>query len=236
MAFQAERIGGGRSKQVCILTTVRRVAGSAPLLKGRLMQVLLLEQVGYLCVAAQANRHIVRLGKPRTPARMGIVAIGALTHRPGMLHLCLLDLLCLISVATDAKLLRARRHEHHLVVFRLLMAGIAGILAALERSMHKCLHQFWTRRFMRVVALNAISRRERLIVMCLAQVRVLGVVTIEAELGRGLCKMIGKVGLTRITSFVDRVAAIASHVERGMPASLFRHIGSGSVATQAEIL
>ena len=236
MTFQAERIGGGRSKQMCILTTVRGVAGSAPLLKRRLMQVLLFEQVGYLCVAAQANRHIVRLCKPRTPTRMGIVAIGAIAHRSGMLYLCLLDLLCLISVAADAKLLRARRHQHHLVFFGLLMAGITGILAALERSMHKCLHQFWTRRFMRIVALNAICSRERLIVMCLAQVRVLGVVTIEAELRRGLRKMIGKVGLGWITRFVDRMAAIASQVERGMPASLFRHIDSGIVATQAKIL
>jgi hypothetical protein len=85
----------------------------------------------------------------------------------------------------------------------------------------------------RIVTLETIGFAERLAVMRFDEPFVLHIVTVETK-GR---RRFGQVKLSRgiFTIFVIDVAAIASEIERGVPAAFFRHFHAGVVAGQAKI-
>src|SRR5271165_6628085 len=124
------------------------------------MQMRLLSLVGLVGMAGQAGVHRIRLHKARRLSRMGIVASDTFALRPGMLHLCAVNLLGLLVMAGDAERLGVRLCQHHLAVFGRLVAGIAGLVR--KRRMGKLLHQLGLRRLVRVVTLHAVGSAERL--------------------------------------------------------------------------
>lgn len=89
---------------------------------------------------------------------------------------------------------------------------------------------------MRVVTGGAVRGRKRLIVMRLLQRRILHVVAIHAECGSSLSEVIIELRFANFSNFVSRMASVASHIERGMAASLLWDVESLLVAIEAEIL
>ena len=102
--------------------------------------------------------------------------------------------------------------------------------------MRELLHQLRLGRLVRVVTLYAIRRSERLSLVRFLEVLGLYVVTIDAQLRSGLCQVIVELLLTALTNLVNVVASLTTHVERSVPAAVFRNIQSLSVAPQTEVL
>ena len=98
-----------------------------------------------------------------------------------MLHLCLFNVLGLLTVAGDADRFRLGLCEHNLPVFRGSMAGIAR--AAGKGRVRVGLHEVRGVGLMRIVALQAVRCPERLSLMLLLQVRRVNVVAVEAKGG-----------------------------------------------------
>src|SRR5579872_7453122 len=150
-----------------------------------------------------------------------------------MLHLGGLDLLALVVVAGQAESLGVGLGQDHLTVLGGRVAGIAAI--ALERCVLKLRHQLGRVGLVRIVALHAVGAGERLVVMRLLELFVVGVVAIEAERRARL----GQVELVVLSCFrsglVGHMAGIAAHVEGGVTASLLRYMQSSLVALAAEI-
>ena len=86
VALKAKRIPLGPQKMIDV-AAVRRMAGCAALHKGRLMVHRFLAQIADIAVTAQANTHTVGLRQARLVACMRAMAIRAIPHRAGMLHL-----------------------------------------------------------------------------------------------------------------------------------------------------
>src|SRR5664279_3464064 len=89
---------------------------------------------------------------------------------------------------------------------------------------------------MRIVALGAGCGRERLSVVRLDELFILGVVAIQTEGRRSFRQVVVKFLLSGLADFMGGMAGIASHVERGMPAAALRRVGSLGMASEAEIL
>ena len=88
---------------------------------------------------------------------------------------------------------------------------------------------------MRIVALDAVGCREWLILVSLLQIRIFGVMTIQAQ-RRSRFGQVEFVLFRRLGArFVRHVAGVATRDERGMAATLFRHMQTCLMATQAEI-
>ncbi len=87
-----------------------------------------------------------------------------------------------------------------------------------------------------IVALNAIRVAEWLAVMSLDQVRVFGVVAIEAERRSSLGQVIIELNLAALSGLVRRVAGLATHVERRVPAAVLGNIYTFVMAAKAEVL
>ena len=89
---------------------------------------------------------------------------------------------------------------------------------------------------MGIVALQAISPRERLVVMRLLQTSIFGVVAVEAQrrctFGQVELVFRRQVGAT----LVRRVAGVAAHIEGCVAAAFLRNIGSLGMAARAEVL
>src|SRR5205807_815650 len=110
---------------------------------------------------------------------MRIVAVGAIPRCSRMWHFGLLDLFCLVAVASHANALHVRLCEDNLAVSGGRVTKVAGLIG--ERRMQKLAHQFGRSRLMRIMATCARCRGERLIVMRLLQVCALGVVAVETK-------------------------------------------------------
>ena len=83
---------------------------------------------------------------------------------------------------------------------------------------------------------QAIGLLEWLILMCLLQVRAFRVVTVQTQTRTRFRQMKVEFRFSHFTRLVGRVASIAAHVERRVPAAFFCHFQSRVVAAQAEIL
>src|SRR5579885_306458 len=223
-----------RPQQVRVLAAVRLVAGSAALLEGRLMAVLLLVLLGLVRVTAEAGVDRIGLHESRRLAGVRSVAVGALARRPRMLHLRVGNLLDGVVVAGDAQVLRAARSQDHLAVFRRLVAGLAHLV--FERIVRERLQQLGRSRLVRVVALNAVGRRKRLILVRLLQVRVFRIVAVEAQRRGRLRQVEVKFFFAPLAGPVGHMAGFAAHVQSGVPAALLRYVEAGLVATEAQIL
>src|ERR1039457_3076953 len=212
---------------------MRFVTRRAALFEGGLVQVCLLELVSLLTVAGEASRNRVRLQEPRCPSGMRIMAGNAFALCARMLHLGLLDLLCLFAVTSYAEGLGVALRQHDFAVFCGRVTGIATL--ALEGRMRELLHQLGLRRLVRVVALHAIGGGERLPLMRLDQARVLGIMAIEAQRRRRLGQVIVELDLALLADLMGDVASVATHIQRGVPAAFVGNVESLRMAGQAEV-
>ena len=194
----------------------------------------LLLQIINVAVASQANAHGVGLGQSGLPAGVRAVAVGAIAHGAGVRHLGRLNQLGLVVMAGHAQRLDVGLRQHDFSILHGRMAGFAAL--GLERRMKKLGHQLGRRRLVRIVALQAVGGGEGLVPVGLLEVRILGVMAVQAERRGRLGQMEPVLHGRRGARLVRQVAGIAPHVQRGMTAALFRNIQSGLVATEAEVL
>jgi len=234
MTLQAQRIGFADPKQMLVIVAVRIMADRAALFEGRLVGVQLLALFGLVAVTGQANRNRVGLGESRRAAGVRVMAVGAIARRPRMLDFRLLDLLSLVGVAGDADLFGARLSQDNLAVLGGLVTGIARL--RFKRTVHERLHQFGRSRLVRIVAGEAIGLFERLPLVCLHQLGVLYIVTIEAQCGSVLGQVVIEFTLAAFARLVRNVARVATHVERGVTAATRWNIRSLSVTGEAKIV
>ena len=131
-----------------------------------------------IAVASQARLHRIWLQETGTLASVRVVAGSAITLRSRMLNFGFFDFLCLFGVAGHAYRLRVGLRQNDLAVLRRRVTAVAHLV--FERIVHERLHQLRLCGLMWIVALNAIRVAEWLAVMSLDQVRVFGVMAIEA--------------------------------------------------------
>ena len=222
------------AQQVLVIAAMRLMTGIAALPEHRLMMNLLLGKIADVGMAADADIHRIGLRQSRLCAGVGVMTIGAIAGRAGMLHLRLFDLFRLVGVAGNAKVLDVGLGQNHFAVFRRGMAGIATLVR--ERRMLELGHQLGCGGLMRIMALQAIRRGERLILVGLLQRGIFQVMAIGTKRRGSLrqVKLVFKRGLG--AGLVRHVAGIASHVERGVTAAFFRNIQALGVAGEAEIV
>lgn len=164
---------------------------------------------------------------------MWVMARNTVALRSRVLDLCFFDLLGLVRMAGDAQGLRVGIGQDDFPVLRGSVADFAGLIR--ERRMRELLQQFGFRRLVRIVALNAVRIRKRLVGVCLLQRGILRVVTIEAKTRSRLGQMEVEFLLSLFAGLVGRMAGLAAHVERRMAAALLGNVDPDVVATQAEV-
>lgn len=89
---------------------------------------------------------------------------------------------------------------------------------------------------MGIVTSQAVRFIEWLVLVRFLQVRALGVMAIQTKRWRGLGQVKVELGLANLSRFMGKVASLASHIERRMPAAFLRHVHASLVATKAEVL
>lgn len=89
---------------------------------------------------------------------------------------------------------------------------------------------------MRVVTLDAVRRRKRLVVVRLLQRRVAGVMAVEAQRRDSFAEVVVELQLAPLSRLVHHVTGVASHVERGVAAAGGGHVLALAMALQAEVL
>jgi len=198
------------------------------------MQVRLLHLVTLFGVAGEACVHRIGLNESRSRTRMWIMAGRAIALRSGMLHFGFFNLLGLLAMAGDANCFWFGLGEDDLAVLCRQVAGIAG--SGFEGGMGEFLHQVGLRRLERLVALDTVGSGERLSLMGLHQVGRSRVVAVKTERRRGLGEVIVKLLLALLAGLVGSVAGLATHIEGGVTASLFRDVQSLGVTIKTEIL
>ena len=162
MTLQAQRIAFG-SQQFRPIPAVRLMASCAPLLERRLMQDVFLRFLGSIRVATQADTYGIRLRKSWRFSGVWAVAVGAISHGSGVLHLGTLNFLRLLCVAGRAHFFGAGLRQNNFAFLGRLMADFALFLG--ERQMHESLHQFWPFGLVRIVARQTIGLLEGLILV-----------------------------------------------------------------------
>src|SRR5215472_12793460 len=210
------------------------MAGGTTLFERRLMQIRLLALFGLIAVAFQADAYRIALRQSGVGTRMRAMAIGAIARCSRVLDPCLRDQLSFVGMAGNTKIFYVRLSKNDLAIFRRSVAGGARLLG--KRGMEKPCHQPGRRGLVRVMAAGAVRCREGLILMCLLERCVLGVVAIQAERRHRL----GQVELVLWAEFgaglVYHVARVAAHFERGVAAASLRNIYPFVMASQAEIV
>ncbi len=234
MTFEANIIYLFRPQQMLIFAAVRLMASRASLHKCGLMQMRFLELFRLIRVAGQTGAHRIRLQKSRSLSRMRIMAGDAFSLRSGMRHLGLVDLLHLLAVTSGAQGARVGVGQDNFAILRRRVAHVAGLLG--KRRMRELLQQLRLRRLVRIMALRTGGRCKRLALVSFHQRGVFDVVAFDAKLGNGTFQVIVEFLLTFFADFVGDVASVASHVQRGMPATFFRDIRPLRVASEAEIV
>src|SRR5271166_3350807 len=216
-----------------IIATVRLMAGGAALLEGGLVMHGFLANIRNVAVAAQANVHRICFGKPRLPAGVRAVAIGAIARRSRMLYFGSVDQLGFVVVAGHAQRFGIGLRQHDLSVLCRSMAYVALFVG--ERRMQELGHQLGSGRLVGIVAGQAIGFVEGLILVRFLQVCSFGVVAVQAESRCCLGQMEIKFGLAEFPRFVRGMAGVAAHVEGGVPAAFFRNVFAGLVTAQAKV-
>src|ERR1035441_2708314 len=118
---------------------MRFVARRATLAEGRLMQVRLLHLLRLFSMASQTCINWIRLQEAWCAASVRIVTGNAFALRAWMLHLRLLNLLCLLAVTGNANGLGIGLGQHNLAVLGGCVTGVAA--SAHEGRMREGLHQ-----------------------------------------------------------------------------------------------
>ena len=185
-------------------------------------------------MAAQADIYCVSLGQTGLGAGVGVVAVSAIASSTGVLNFCGLDELGLVIVTGDAERLYIGLRQDYFSVLCWSVAHLAVLVC--KRRVQKLGHQLGRGRRVRIVALQAIRCAEGLILMRFLQRSVFGIVTIDAQCGRGLCQMEAIFRARFQTSFVSGMAGLASHVECSVTATLFRNTQALRVAGETEIV
>ncbi len=233
VTFEAERIDFFGSQQMLVLSAVRFMTRSAAFTKRGLVKMLFLTLLCLIRMAGEANFHAVGLRQSGLIAGVRIVAIGAIAHGTGMLHFCRFDLLHYFVMAGTANSLDVFLGQNNLPAFRRRVAHLAGLVG--KRGVQKCLHQFRPVGFVRVVAGDTVGLFERLILVRFGQLRVLRIVTIQAQRWTRLLQMLCEFTVAARTGLMSFVARIAAHVQRHVATSFFWRVRSDGVAAQAEI-
>lgn len=123
--------------------------------------------------------------------------------------------------------------EHNLAVLSRSVTEIAAL--GFEGRVHELNHQLGNSGLMGVVALETVGCGEGLVIVCLLQVSVLGVMTIHTE-RRGRLGEVKFVFDGRLSAgFVCGVAGIAAHIKRSVTAALFGDINAGLMAGEAKV-
>ena len=164
---------------------------------------------------------------------MRTVTIRAVSQRARVLHFRFIDLLCLVGVASDAKVLRRGLRQNDLAVFRWLVAEIALLFT--EGRVNERLHQIRTLRLMWVMACQAIRIFERLVLVRFCEIAVLDVMAIEAKRRNRLGQVELEFAIWAVAGLVRDVAGIAADVERCVAASLVGNIQPLGMAIEAEV-
>ena len=215
------------------VAAVGSVAGCASLGKGGLVMHRLCAQVVEIVVASEADGDGVGFGQAGLAAGMGAVAIGAIAHGSGMGYLGAFNLLGFVVVAGNAEGFGVWLGKDDFSVLGWSVAHFAA-----SRLIGRVLefdHELGRGRLVGVVALHAVGGGEGLALMRFLQVSVFGVVAVEAERRGGLGEMEAILHRGIRAGFVGGVAGVATHIERGVTAALFRDIQAGLVAIEAEI-
>ncbi len=213
---------------------MRLVTSGASLLERRLVVNCFLSQICNVAVAGQAGIDRIGLDKSWGLASVRIMARGAITLRPGMLHFGLLNFFCLVTVAGNAYSFRVRLCQDDLTVLRRRVAGVA--LSTRKGWMRVGLHQLWLGRLMGIVALYAVRGGERLSLMRFDQVRRTRVVAVEAKRRARLRQVIIELLFALFADFMSYVAGLATHIQCRVPAALLGYVGSLRVASKTEVL
>src|SRR5579885_3508778 len=211
-----------------VRAAVRLMTGRASLHRSGLVQMRLLHLLRLIAVASEACANRIGLYEARTLSAMRVVERDALSRRARMLHLRRFDRLALFFMAGQAERSAVRVDWDHLAVLCRLMAAVAHL--AVEGHMQERLHQLRLRRFMWVVALQAVRSSERLPLMRLCESFVFRIVAVEAQRGNRLLQMRRKLELAAVAILVRHVARVASHIKSGVAAALFRNIYTDLVA------
>jgi adenylylsulfate kinase-like enzyme len=114
------------------------------------------------------------------------------------------------------------------------MAGVATLVR--KRRMRELGHQLRRRGLVRVVALQAVRRAKRLVLVRLLQGGIFRIVAIQAQ-RRSCFRQVKAVFQRRFRSGLVRdVAGVAAHVECSVTAAFFRNIHALVMAGEAEII
>lgn len=235
VTFQAQSVGRAGTQQMLVITAVRLVTGIAALDKYGLVMNFLLRQIGDVGVAAEADVYRIRFWQSRIGARVRIVTVGTVPGRSRMLHFRLLDLLDLVRVARDAQIFHVRLCQDNLSGFRRGVTGLAPALFGKWR-MEELGHELWLRRLVRVVALQAVRCRKRLVLVRLLQGCICRIVAIQAQ-GGGSLRQVKAVFSRRFCAcLVDDMAGVAAHVEGRVSTPFLRNIRALRVTSETEIV
>ena len=151
-----------------------------------------------------------------------------------MLHLGRVDQLGLVVVAGNANRLGVLLCQHDFSVFGRSVAGVAALVG--KRRVHELCHQLGRGRLVRIVALDAVGRGERLILVSLLQAFILGIVAIQTERRSCLGQMEPVLRSGVGARLVGEMACVTAHVEGGVNAAGLGHIQTGLVTSAAEVL
>ena len=116
------------------------------------------------------------------------------------------------------------------------MTCAAGGGAAIKGHMNNGLHQLGALRLMRVVALETIGLRKRLVIVSLLQAGILLVMTLKTERRSRLLEVIRELGPIGITNLMNRVTGVAAHIQSCVPAAFGSNCETRGVTAQAKIL
>jgi len=165
---------------------------------------------------------------------MRVVTVRAITRRSRVLHLGFFDLLCLLAVTGYAQVFDLGLGQYYFSVFGRRMAHLAALVS--KRRMKESGQEFRGGRLVRVVALQAVRCTEGLILVRLLQGGIFRIMAVDAEC-RGPLRQVKAVFSCGFRSrLVGHVAGLATHIQSGMTAALFRDIESLRVASEAEIV
>src|SRR5208282_2292124 len=134
-------------------------------------------------VAAEARGHRVGAQKALRFPGVRAMAIRAIALRTVVLNLGVGDFLHYIVVARGTHFLLAAG-EDDLAVLGRSVAGVAGLVR--KRTVQEGLHQLGRFRFVGIVAGQAVGFFNRLVLMRVGDLLVLGIVAINAQRGCGL--------------------------------------------------
>jgi hypothetical protein len=162
------------------------------------------------------------------------MTIRAIARRAWVLNFGSFNQLGLVVVAGYTKSLYILLRQDDLAILR---GGVTRVaLATGKWRMRELRYQLRRWRLVWVVAFEAICRGERLILVCFLQISAFRIVTVQAELRRGFREVEIKFLFAQFTSFVSYMTCLATRVQRGVPAAIFRNVKANIVAAQTEIL